>query len=356
MNTPYGVSPEAMEIERQIELNEATSRSNFLREQWEKLGAQFKLPLPEVVEVEDMMVRQANDVLFYAAQRPDPVSLYKNIWHENELCCLFASTNLGKSILAVQIGVEIARSCKKRVLYFDYELSDKQFQRRYTDEYGQVCRFPDEFFRVERNPTKMRTDADPIFVIEMAIVKTMADVVIVDNLTWLCNACENGEDAGSLMQKLCELKVKYDISMLVISHTPKRDPSLSLRETDLAGSARLGNFFDSIFAIGRSSRDEHMRYIKQLKCRNNEIVYGSDNVILCHIERDESGFTLFVEDDEVREEEHLRQSRQRDMQKVEQQIIQLHQEGKGNREIHRQLGISRWKVDKTIKQLNGPSA
>lgn len=39
---------------------------------------------------------------------------------------------MGKSIYAVQIAKAIS-SAGRRVIYFDFELSDKQFQLRYTD-------------------------------------------------------------------------------------------------------------------------------------------------------------------------------------------------------------------------------
>ena len=71
-------------------------------------------------------IKSANKTMIEAAKRPNPKSLYKTFWYEGETCCLFADTNLGKSILAVQIASEIA--VNEIVLYFDFELSDKQFQ------------------------------------------------------------------------------------------------------------------------------------------------------------------------------------------------------------------------------------
>ncbi len=54
-----------------------------------------------------------------------------------ELSCLFADSNvMGKSILAVQIADRIART--DNVLYLDFELSEKQFQLRYTNEHGEL--------------------------------------------------------------------------------------------------------------------------------------------------------------------------------------------------------------------------
>lgn len=75
-----------------------------------------------------------------AALRPNPDALWLSLWYEGEVCCLFSDSNLGKSIYAVQIATRIAET--KKVLYFDFELSDKQFQLRYTDEQGNLNVFP----------------------------------------------------------------------------------------------------------------------------------------------------------------------------------------------------------------------
>ena len=42
--------------------------------------------------------------------------LFGEFWHQGELCILFADTNAGKSVLAVQIGESIARATKHRPL------------------------------------------------------------------------------------------------------------------------------------------------------------------------------------------------------------------------------------------------
>ena len=64
----------------------------------------------------------ANDVMRIGATMEDTQPLYKELWYENEICVLFAESNVGKSILAMQIGEHIARN-GKNVVYLDYELS-----------------------------------------------------------------------------------------------------------------------------------------------------------------------------------------------------------------------------------------
>ena len=101
-----------------------------------------------------LTLRTANRTLQEAALRPDPVDLYHELWFEGEVCCLFADSNLGKSIYAVQMADDISHF--QNVLYVDCELSDKQFQLRYTDpESGRLYQFQDSLTRAEINPARM---------------------------------------------------------------------------------------------------------------------------------------------------------------------------------------------------------
>ena len=68
---------------------------------------------------------------------------------------------------------------------------------------------------------------------------------------------------------------------------------MPITQNDLAGSKKLYNFFDSVFAIGKSAKDENLRYIKQLKVRYGNFEYGGNNVIVCAIEKADD-FLRFV--------------------------------------------------------------
>ena len=94
--------------------------------------------------------RKPNLAMERASMCQNPKPLFDPFWYEGEIGCLFADSNVGKSILAMQIAAGIAK--EQRVLYFDFELSEKQFQLRYTDENGKLYRFPDKLFRVTINP------------------------------------------------------------------------------------------------------------------------------------------------------------------------------------------------------------
>lgn len=85
-------------------------------------ATQVQSGMPENVGV--MNIKTANRTILEAFQKPTPRSLWDCFWYEGELSCLFADSNVGKSILAVQIADRIART--DNVLYLDFELSEKQ--------------------------------------------------------------------------------------------------------------------------------------------------------------------------------------------------------------------------------------
>lgn len=55
------------------------------------------------------LVKSANKWMQEASRRPIPKMLFDAFWFQGEVCILFADTNLGKSILAVQIGEAISK-------------------------------------------------------------------------------------------------------------------------------------------------------------------------------------------------------------------------------------------------------
>ena len=321
-----------------------------------------KLPTPEEVDAQMeaqafqnacgmFNVKSANQTLEEAAQRPNPVQLWLSLWYEHETCCVFADSNVGKSVYVIQMASEIAK--KYKVLYFDFELSDKQFQLRYSDEDGNLYKFPEGLFRVDINPEALDVGLDfedtIIRNIEQIALYVEASVIIIDNLTWLCNASEKGEAAGSFMKSLLGLKIKYGWSLLVIAHTPKRALTNPITQNDLAGSKKLFNLFDSAFSIGMSAKDSNLRYVKQLKIRSGTLEYHAENVMVYEIEKTGS-FLHFAFRGYATEKEHLKEIDKKEEIALKEAIIQLQSEGKTQREIGKELGISASKVCRILKK------
>lgn len=296
--------------------------------------------------------RTAYETLLEAQKQPDPRKMWKEFWFENEVCCLFADSNVGKSVLAVQIAAEISKTDK--VLYYDFEQSEKQFQMRYTDpKTKRLYKFPKKFIRLTL-PTEclnaMGGNMEETIMsnIEGDVNGYNAKILIIDNISWLMNASNSTETASNLMKRLVALKKMYGLSILVLAHTKKKAASKPIDQNDLAGSKRLINFFDAAFSIGKSMDDPYIKYLKQIKVRTGQFVYDSDHVLLCTIEQKNS-LVQFVPQGYGDEADHLKKP------KAQEKVIQmasvksLKAAGKSVREIASLTGISKSKVDRLLK-------
>lgn len=293
-------------------------------------------------------IKTANQTIEDASKQPQPVSLWKSLWYEGEVCCLFSDSNLGKSVYAVQIAQHIAKT--RKVLYFDFELTEKQFQERYTDEFNQTHIFPPDLYRVEINHEEIdptRYDEALLDGIEQAALHKGVNVLIIDNLTYLCSCSEKGEIAGIFMTKLSSLKHKYGFSILVLAHTPKRFLSNPITQNDLAGSKKLYNFFDSCFALGQSVKGENYRYIIQLKVRYGALSFGKNNVIICTVEK-QGDFLQFVEHGYSTEREHLRDKFE-ERKEFACKVKSLAKEGLSERQIASQLNSNKSAVHNALQ-------
>ena len=300
---------------------------------------------------------------------PTPQMLFGEFWFEGELCILFADTNLGKSILAVQIADSISKgkaieglkleAKAQPVVYFDFEMAAKQFELRYSiqTEDNKTCKnhygFDDNFKRVELNPdADMPTDISfEDFLnesIEQCIIETGAKVIIIDNITFLRTENEKARDALPLMKELKALKSKHNLSILALAHTPKRDLSKPISRNDLQGSKMLINFVDSCFAIGESHTDKNLRYLKQIKARNTEIIYDTENVLNSQIQK-LSNFLEFEFSGIGNERIHLKQYSEKDRQNLIVKSKELSSNGYSQREIARELSIAVGTVNKYLK-------
>ena len=145
------------------------------------------------------------------------------------------------------------------------------------------------------------------------------------------------------------LKKKYGWSLLIIAHTPKRSLTSPITQNDLAGSKKLYNFFDSVFAIGKSARDESLRYVKQVKVRAGAYRYDGDNVILYEIVHDREN-VRFEFKGFANEKEHLKESDDKEKNTLLENVMALVDKGKSYRDIAQALGISKSLVGNLVKK------
>ena len=295
-----------------------------------------------------LSIKSANDWVNDAINTPDPKMYFHNLIVQFENTVIFASSNVGKSILAIQIAEDIARTDK--ILYVDLELSAKQFQMRYSDvSTGEVHIFPGNFTRAEIDP-ELIVGAD----LEQEILDSIEEAAVqgtkffvIDNITFICNDSEKGATAGSFMMKLIRLKKKYSLTTIVIAHTPKRRGWEPITQNDLAGSAKLINFFDAGIAVARSAKDNNLRYLKQVKVRTGEYQYDAENVIVFDITKI-GGFLKFEIQGYAREDEHLKNREGGDDYDEIIEVLKLQRDGKSVREIAETLDMSKSTVQRRL--------
>ena len=192
-----------------------------------------------------------------ALSLPAPVPLYDELWLKGETAFLFGGTGTGKSLFAVQIAKEISR--REPVLYFDFELSLVQFAKRYFTEDREFHPFPDQFYRVEFARDVTYNQKQLVAEIHQNAVMRNAKVLIIDNITWIQASNEKSIDAGNLMKEIAALKRNHGYSILIMSHTPKRDDTRPVTINDMAGSMMICRF-------SRSRREHSIYlYIRQLQ-------------------------------------------------------------------------------------------
>ena len=295
-----------------------------------------------------LKMKSGTDFVEAGLRLPDPVLYFHGLIAENEITVLFSKPGVGKSILAVQIGSEIAEA--KLVVYIDLELSLKQFQKRYTI-HGIRHNFPDNFKRAEFNtdvPIEDGMEEGLLESIEIAAQKGI-QVVILDNITYACPDAERADSATLFMQRLKYLKETYGITMIILSHTPKITNYRPLTLNDLAGSHKLMAFVDSAIALAKVPGKPSQRYIKQVKVRSSEAVYDGEHVALLELV-DSMGW-LHMEFVGEASESELLYSAEHDPRIDEARA--LHSEGKSLREIAAIMSVgkstvSRWLKEKTV--------
>ena len=216
--------------------------------------------------------------------------------------------------------------------------------------------FADTFYRSELDPAGM---AEMIYYknyndyvkkeMLSAVKSTQAQVLIIDNITYMRSATQHTNDALDLMKTLKEFKATYNLSILVLAHTPKRNSRKPITVNDLQGSKMLMNFADSAFAIGQSNTRPGMRYLKQIKQRNQKEVYGENNICLISIEN-QYNFLQYKFEGYASERDHLQPPPGETSEKQKMAVLELYNQNYSLRKIADELGIHFTTVGRIVRK------
>lgn len=296
----------------------------------------------------------ANEAIHNALTIPDPKYVFDVLIQEKELIIFFGDAGIGKTIYAMQAAIDIAKKGYK-VIFLDLELSKKQFQKRYTNEFGVPYQMPETLYRagysrIDEVPHDISYTDFFIDSLRELIDKTGAEVIFIDNLTKLAAGDTDSAKATiPIIEALNRLKTQYSLTIIAIEHNKKVDSSRPIQLNDLQGSKMKANLVDSIFTIGRSTKDKNLRYVKQVKVRDGELRYDTENVMLLEISK-ALGYLGLTFCDYASEYDHLKPLSEDNKQALIAQAKELRGQGKNQREIGKELGISLGTVNKYLRQ------
>lgn len=245
------------------------------------------------------LIRSFNEV--QKLDLPPIKELIGNLIYPKEQTIIFGTTNVGKSIFAMQLAMAISKGedldlgndivlrneCEPmRVVYYDFELSDSQLQLRYKHSEPNPNLFYAKIARGEILDTK------PLEVfnsIKQSAFEKEARCIIIDNITSISGDLEKTENAKQFMQEMWKLARHEDFTIIILTHTPKMEEFKSIEINDLKGSSVLSQLSDNIIGISKvNCKDENEFYIKQIKVRNSSKTYNASNVIHTKIDSQEN--------------------------------------------------------------------
>ena len=246
------------------------------------------------------------------------------------------------------------------VSYLDWELSAMQIINRYSDENGNLYDFSENLTRIEKNYDFEHKKGDSYEEYLTEDIKSHVEeykpqVLIIDNLSVLRSGTESAKEALPLMQFLNNLKVKYNLSIMVVGHTPKKDVFTPINMNHLQGSAQISNALDGCFAIGMC-HDQKQRYIIELKQRNAEITAHAGNVIICDLLK-EDNFLKFKYVDRNSEKSQLMDLNEESVIKIEKTVAEELEKGTTHEEIANLIPYgSTWVGNLKAKMDDNPEA
>lgn len=331
-------------------LDEVVAQETQLQTDSQKLaqalasGAALQQDKPSFVNVSPF-----NDYLEEGRKMDPPKELCPHILVEHETTILFSGPGVGKTTLATQIGIELARQ-GKRVLDVNFELSNQQLALRYPNKV-----FPNALYHASIDYAKMHDVTDQNLIlseIERLAVEQDIELIIIDNFTNLCINSKEAAEAGNIMLKLVAMRMTHNWTMLILAHVPKRKQGDPLTIDDLAGSKLLSNFADNVIGFNKSRKDKNMRYLIQLKYRSFPIELDFKNVQELTLTSSD-GWLHFEYGGYDEERAHLPRSRDEKAELERDIIRELKQpNGSSYREIADKLGTSPSKVQRVAKSNN----
>lgn len=258
------------------------ARGNFLKEELESevVKPAYLKPFdkaPSVASLNDLATAQGQDL------HP----LVSKYLYEGELSIFVSMANKGKTIVAVQMAIDLANGestifnmetppRKQNVWYYNFEMSAPQMKKRLTGKDGTAIEFPENVLMI--NCKGCYEDVDSFLnalAMDAETKITGNTVVFIDTITDLCPQFFSKEVSHvlrslSTIQEHVKRSTGFSLTVVLESHTTKINDSEPLGFDNMKGGVNQSNLTDSIFALGVAHGKKGYRYMKNLKLRNDE--------------------------------------------------------------------------------------
>lgn len=253
------------------------------------------------------ITRSLGKTLTDARNEPPQKKLIGGLISEGEQVILFGDTNTGKSLLAMQFAIAVAKGedlvfknaeneirlvnecAPKNVLYLDLEHSDKQLEQR-IDLDNLDLQARENIFLAKLDIGEILEGDKPedtFTLIKEEAERIESKFIVIDNISAISGDLEKSENAKKFLSPLWKLCRYNNYTVLILAHTPKLpDNKTALNLNKMAGSKKLPALVDSVIGIAEQQTNEDgYTYIKQLKSKTGVKEYGLGNVLCSKIEK-----------------------------------------------------------------------
>lgn len=305
-------------------------------------------------------VKEMNEILADPKNQSPIPAAFGQFFFKKEIMLLGGTTNSGKSLAAMDIAIAVAtglhywgenfsQELREKVLLIDSEMNEHQWAARYCGVAGIGSIFRASFWNEKyhgKEIDEVLENIEDILSSEYA-----PKLIIVDNLSTISSLVSPSEVLRLIFQ-LKRMKEKYSCSMVLVSHTNKKQPGKPIQLDDFRGSKVLVNLVDSVVAICPSCEGSETKYWKLLKSRNCRI---PDTVSVVHTVEDP--YLHFEYIGEVDEVELLPQPKKRGPSSTitaydAEKILEMAKHGLSIRDISENIGVSKSTVGRFLKSHN----
>lgn len=300
------------------------------------------------------------DQLAEAQKMPPLRYIMKDFLYENDLCIIFGGPNIGKTILNTQIAEMVgsgkgvggfASEVLDQPIILDLEMDARKLARRYARDQASVYSFSKSIIRMYQNRDFIgRLKAQEKIEQAIDLMREYdSKILIVDNFSAMGVDHEKSQDALELMRTFRQVTAQVNGTVIVAAHTPKRSGNEILQLKDLAGSAVISNFADSVIGIGQDARSPNRRYLKGFKNRDVEKKFAGPQVLECEIRKADNGLVYFERIGTAFESQMLVSDQEAEKMQRNNDISQLKADGMSLRDIAKKLDISLGAVQYALK-------